>query len=150
MQYRQQLDQFFNGMPVYGNKSITNQYSQFIGMSSDATGLMTKAAAYQIEEAFDPYDRFQIDQYFPDKAAQRRVSVTRWSFQGKGFLGHNPMQDLSSDVASGNFHQANYMKHNIQVVEFCHREDQDDWPGDLQEKQAVQVGISSGVASLDP
>ncbi|WOK98468.1 hypothetical protein Cni_G07180 [Canna indica] len=147
-----QLDQSLYGMPVSSNRHFANQYSQLFGVSNDTTSIMTKAAVYQAENISDPdpYNNFHSNQGFPQQSSfHDRNSITAQNFQGKVISGTNPVQTFCSGVTLGNFQQENHMQHNLPFQQLHRRQKEDSWSSNLQERPAVQVGISTGPSCLD-
>ncbi|XP_038977816.1 uncharacterized protein LOC120108302 [Phoenix dactylifera] len=149
----QKLDQSLYGMPVSSSRAQMNQYSQFQGMPSDSTDVMTKAGGIQAEKVSihsDPLNSFQSSRGIPEQAClQDNISISTHSFQEKRLFGNASVQRVSSGAASGNLQQMNHLQRGVQLQNFQGTQEQADLSGNLQEKPA-QVGLSSDEASLDP
>ncbi|KAG1366779.1 hypothetical protein COCNU_13G005690 [Cocos nucifera] len=151
----QKLDQSLYGMPVSSSRAQMNQYSQFQGMPSDSTDVMTKAGGIQAEKVSihsGPPNSFQSSQVIPQQAClqDNNISISTQSFQEKHLFGNASVQRVSSGGASGNFQQVNHLQRGVQLQNFQGTQEQADLSGNLQEKPAAQVGLSSDEASLDP
>nr|XP_019710739.1 uncharacterized protein LOC105058069 isoform X2 [Elaeis guineensis] len=150
----QKLDQSLYGMPVSSSRAQMNQYSQFQGMPSDSTDVMTKTGGIQAEKVSihsGPPNSFQSSQGIPEQAClQDNISISTQNFQEKHLFGNASVQRVSSGAASGNFQQVNHLQRGVQLQNFQGTQEQADLSGNLQEKPAAQVGLSSDEASLDP
>lgn len=156
MGFMPQVDLSFQCMPQQlqqHKKNLANHYSQLFGISDDGIRTMTNTAGYQSEKLSQPntYNDLETGHCFPEQVCSHDIILdATQNSQRNGTLRNNHMQILRCDIASGKFQQENDMQDKIQIQQLHHRQEQDGWFNNLQERPTMQVRNSTAVSSLDP
>ncbi|KAJ6844786.1 uncharacterized protein M6B38_293880 [Iris pallida] len=128
----QQPDQSLYGTPIASNRGSLAHPSQFQGTAHDFTS--TENLAEKALKQSSAFNCFQGGQFsVPTQGyLQDGFSLTNQGTRGKSVFENAPVQSESGGATSGSFQQLNHFSPSVQAQE------------------VEQVGLSPGVASLDP